>query len=253
MRGQMGNWVIIFVVVGIFLLLGTLGVVKGIFGWGEQGFREGWYKWGGFVDLGKDAKIVSISCKDVDLSKVSELSFDLKKCDRFKDSFVKYMEKYGLTEKVDLLLIYALTFQESNCNENINEGGIMQVDHGCLDRSDNKCITDVDFAIMKGVEEFSQKYETISSEISGEDLLKLVLFGYNRGTAAAKKALEYIKGGSSLEDGMLKACKYYYDGKKNKAVDSKGNDMCTYPGYGVKYHVAVLGHFDKACKELKEK
>ena len=256
MKGQMSSvTAIILVVIMLLAFLGAWNVIGNKI---SEDVKNRNFKWGeGKGISGIDEKsITSISCGGADLNKISSLSFDLKKCDTYRKSFVKYMKEYGLTDKVDLLLIYALTYQESSCNKNINKGGIMQVDHGCLDRSDNKCITDVDFAIKKGVEEFSQKYNGVSSDkLSDGDVVKLVLFGYNRGIAAAKRAVEYREKGTELHDSMVKACDDYYPLKITGICGSKWDlkKCCDSPGLGAGYPDKILSYFEKACNELKGK
>lgn len=199
----------------------------------------------------------SLVCSEADSTKISSLSFGLKNCDNYRAVFEKYMEEYGITD-VDLLLIYALTYQESGCRVDTGDstrcGGIMQVDYGCLDRSDCKCVSDVDYAIKLGIQEFSQKYKALTAKrISGTDAFKLVLFGYNRGTAAGEKAAEYVKSGMNLHDAMAKSCDDYYPGKGITGICGSNWDYkkcCDSPGLGAGYPDTVLSHFEKACGEL---
>ncbi len=92
--------------------------------------------------------------------------------------------------------------------------------------------------VNDGVKHFLSVYNSIQSD--GYTKIAFALFGYNRGIRTMKRALAYYTG-NNLYDALVRGCKDIYNGKDMPAVDSRGNDMCTYKnGYGACYPSAVF-------------
>ena len=132
----------------------------------------------------------------------------------------------------------------------------MQVDYGCNDRPDDDLCT-LEEQFEKGFDVFKSEYEKIVSKtsdisLSGQEIMALILFSYNRGSGTADKAIKYLRQDGNLVIAMTKACKEVY--YKNCAgtdpycaLDSNNHDKCTWPGYGVRYPERVFSILESSC------
>ena len=188
-------------------------------------------------------------------------STDFSKCNRYKSLFQKYMDQENLTGKIDLLMVYALTMQESSCmnadelgerGRSTADGGIMQVDDACLNKKN--CDT-VDREIEEGIKELKIKYENFSSrKLSHVDKLTLILFSYNRGLKTANDALEKMETENlNIVDAMEQSCRAIYKQEGKGCLyckyDKSGVDKCNGPGYGIEYYPKIFSYFADACAQ----
>ncbi len=190
-----------------------------------------------------------------------EPSTDFSKCNKYKPLFQKYMDQENLTGKIDLLMVYALTMQESSCmnadelgdlGRATADGGIMQVDDACLNKKN--CDT-VDREIEEGIKELKIKYENFSSKkLSHIDKLTLILFSYNRGLKTANDALEKMETENlNIVDAMEQSCRAIYKQEGKGCLyckyDKGGVDKCNGPGYGIEYYPKIFSYFADACAQ----
>ncbi|NQV91707.1 D-alanyl-D-alanine carboxypeptidase family protein [Candidatus Woesearchaeota archaeon] len=189
------------------------------------------------------------SCNGGDFSKLPSSS--LSKCNNYLDLYQKHAKALlGTDDTNTILLLMALTQQESGCSTTVN-GGLMQVDAVC--RPVSNCPT-ADKQIEEGIKVYKSSSDGLSTT-TGSDRINLILFSYNRGLATAKKALTYKNQGSNLHDSMLKACRDIFNkecrGTEAKCkYDTHGNDKCDFPGYGAQYPTKVQSRFNKACSDI---
>ncbi|PLW80910.1 hypothetical protein C0585_00365 [Candidatus Woesearchaeota archaeon] len=168
--------------------------------------------------------------------------------------------------EIDPNYIYSIILQESSCRDSERlkkdgvstwKGGIMQVDYGCNDRpDDNPCTIEEQFE--KGFDVFKSEYKKVLSQnsdvaISGQEIMALILFSYNRGSGTASKAIEYVNRGDDVVIAMTKACKEIYYKKcagtdPYCALDSNNHDKCTWSGYGVRYPERVFSILENSCE-----
>lgn len=188
------------------------------------------------------------ACEGADLSRLGSSSF--RACAPYKDLFLEYMGKYGVDRIIDPVMLMAQVIRESSCRAQVNCGGIMQVDHPCrVDKGSPdycRCKNDVRFGIDLGMKHLKGSLDKAMDMGANEDeVLTLILFGYNRGNGAMATAIEYRKQGMSLADAMMKSCiKYYGPGTKWNDVDYYCKKT------GTVYPEKIYTSFRKACKEL---
>jgi hypothetical protein len=147
------------------------------------------------------------------------------------------------------MLVYAIASQESGCNPNINDGGILQVDDACLYKK--KCGT-VDKQIYYGIQELKEKYEAIlKSGVSPGDAVQLMLFAYNRGVGALDKAVKRRLAGEEIHSAMFNGCMDVYPISVSGVCGHGGDTKrcCDDPGgYGAGYPAKILKLLDENCK-----
>jgi hypothetical protein len=203
------------------------------------------------------------TCNNPDLSKLPTSYFT--KCARFTDKFKKSMKEVMGTEDHNILLsLMSIAMSESGCrtkdeleqisqhkNSGNYKGGIMQVDGACRNKAPH-CPT-VDEQIKAGVTVFNNKLNSITNANPKEsDKLYLTFFAYNRGEGTAKKAIQYLNQGKSMDQSLDKACHDFYPNSKLGQGTTCGpggntNRCCE---IGVNYPKGKQTHFKKGCESL---
>lgn len=172
-----------------------------------------------------------------------------------------------LPQFIDPLLLMSIAYAESTCDSSL-KGGIMQVD-AC--RDDPACAPP-QVQIARGTDIFRDAYSTLQQQsfdgkqLGPQELLILSLFAYNRGKQTALRAAEiYAAGGfeqgspypaqtSTLLSSMRKACQdvFTLDCAGTQTLckyDARGNDKCSYYGYGSLYPEKVLSYYQDFCRD----
>ncbi len=193
---------------------------------------------GGYGDTGKCSKDIT----SADQLPAGGIGND---CKTYFDKFKHYHGVNGLASRgIDLLTILSIAKQESSCSISPGNGqGIMQV-VSCSD-----CDGNPDKAIDLGTKEFAEKYDNVANKgLTGRTAITFVFFGYNRGNAAADRAIDNYKNkGMSEYDAMLESCKHYYPS------GCGGHDMawcCEGEGLGAKYPEKIWSIYEAACKDI---
>ncbi|MBR9676966.1 hypothetical protein GOV04_02400 [Candidatus Woesearchaeota archaeon] len=191
----------------------------------------------GYAISNQNNLLITPYCEGYDLTKLTESSFSA--CQPYTALFSTYKPR-----EMDLLLFMALAMQESSCNPNINDGGILQVDKVCL--QEKKCDT-----IEKQFEEGAKVLEieiknTLKTNVDNQHAYAFTFFGYNRGATTMKNAIDYYKDGEQPFFAMKRACDEVFKGE----TDRYGRDKCNAAGYGPYYPASVFERFSSACGEL---
>ncbi|MFH1256890.1 MAG: transglycosylase SLT domain-containing protein [Candidatus Diapherotrites archaeon] len=147
-------------------------------------------------------------------------------CNPYLDLLKQYSTQSGLTSRgIDILLVESIIKQESSCNPNINNQGLMQVVSCDSGGANYPCSLEKNIDL--GTKELASNYENIVGKgISGSEAIQLILFSYNRGKAAANLAIEYRSQGQSLFDAMYSACEYFY-------IQNAPGSTCTHSNFDV--------------------
>lgn len=186
----------------------------------------------------------------------------IKECNNYLDGLKKWSQKNGLpTRGIDILLVESLAMVESSCQDNSTNGyGLLNVVE-CIS-TDNPCTLEEN--MDKGTKKLAEDYDEIKkTDISDNDSRILLLFSYNRGIGAAKRAAANLKKGMNLNDALFEACRYYYDKGSYGECNGFDKQACcgrqgtrngtTHlgAGLGARYPEKVLSIYKKACNSAK--
>jgi len=191
-------------------------------------------------------------CSGADLSRLNESV--LKVCKPYLADFGSVREEMRYKDRIDLLMLMSVAYQESGCNPKIYNGGIMQV-HGKTYTNadtvrtqikDGADILDIKYTIVEG------KDRELNAGLNELNKLRMALLAYNRGEAVSNRAIYWVTKNVPFFTAMQTACEETYDGStpQRPKTDSKGNNMCTYQGYGPNYPVKIIEIYDNACRAM---
>ncbi|MEA3431000.1 MAG: hypothetical protein U9R08_07035 [Nanoarchaeota archaeon] len=220
------------------------------------------------VEWKKCQGVFPLNVTDIKRSTINECGRDSDGGTVKFDTFMKYYKQNGLDqiEELDELLLLSLAHVETGCEPSPgNKEGIMQVpQQTSTDNLDG--IENMDRAIDLGSKEIKTRFDDVKKlGYSGEDAIKLALYGYNRGKGSMDLAVEFMKTGKGVNEAMLLACYDKYDagGYLNKVTGKTcsgfdRNACCGAPGtengkfhsgegLGARYPEKVINKYKDAC------
>lgn len=180
----------------------------------------------------------------------------LTSCRRYQEIVLETLEE--LNAELDPLLVFTLIQQESRCGE-LDEDNFMQVDR-CVNKNGEVTCTWKTIA-EEGIQQLKQERNTLASlGATGQELLELTLFSYNRGLQTAKDAYQQRSQGVPLRTAMEDSCTNIYNKEcygtawncryTAKNNGKGGRDKCTDPGLGAGYPETLLAKYEANCKAL---
>ena len=228
-------------------------------GYAEPGFKdelakaifEGIASYYGYSNIQQGAYRASFACS----KSITETPQIFSSCEKYEEELKSAMQRNGLYPRgFDLGLVEALIMQESSCiHERDNDQGLMQVvscgnQGGCT----------VEENIERGTEELAMDFDHVKAglpDASQAEQIKMMLFGYNRGTGTVDLAIQKMSGGATLEDAMREACyeKYeenaYYSSLSGTSCSGYDKESCCNgEGLGARYPEKVLERYESACE-----
>jgi hypothetical protein len=156
------------------------------------------------------------------------------------------LQKNGMTG-YDPLLVLAQFYHESGCNQDQKNGqGIGQV-VACA--KDHCSITEnIDRAISQHIKPSYNIVESSGVTLTPDEKFRLVAFGYNRGVGTLRKALDFIRSGSSIELAMKNSCYYYYDQGSYGGCSGYNKERCCQ--IGLDYGTKILAIYKTSCQQI---
>jgi len=193
----------------------------------------------------------NLYCKDADLSKLSsstisncgepyiEQGTSYSKLDLVK----KALQKNGLWN-YDPLLVLAQFYQESGCNHNQpNKQGIGQV-VSCAREGGCNIEENIERAVSEHIAPLYNKVQSSGINLKPDEKVRLVLFGYNRGSGSLDTALDNIKEGMALNIAMLNSCYQHFP----NGCGGFSKEKCCQ--IGLDYGPKVLSLYKSTCAQV---
>ncbi len=159
----------------------------------------------------------------------------------------QYMQQNGLNQRgFDKALVLSLIAQESSCNHEVNAGGLMQVDFGCLNQGGCTLEENID----KGTKELAEAFDYAKARgVTNGVLATMVFFGYNRGKGTEDIAITKYRGGEELYDSMKNACFITNPCSAGRSASW----CCDQFGLGAGYPEAIASYYATASKDTRLK